>query len=249
MYKLLILDDEILFRQYAKTVLNWRELGFEVYEAGNGATGLEIVEKSGIDLVLADINMPVMDGIEFGKRAKEIKEDISIVIVSGYGEFEFAKKAIQIGVSDYILKPFTKDEIKNVVMKLKESLDDKRGIVKEEGLGKQRLLAKKVKAYVMENFTRSDLTVGEVAKHCFVDTSYIRRAFKKAYDMSISEYILSLRMEKAKELIKGNRLKLAAVCTQVGFEDYNYFSRAFKRYYSISPKKYEINIENRQSHK
>jgi two-component response regulator yesN len=249
MYKLLILDDEILFRQYAKAVLDWEKLGFEVYEAGNGEIGLKILEEQGVDLVLADINMPVMDGIEFGKRAREIKEDISIVIVSGYGEFEFAKKAIQIGVSDYILKPFTEDEIRNVVLKIKKELYNKRGEVQGEGFGKQRVLAEKVKNYVGENYKRSNLTVGEIAKYCCVDTSYIRRAFKKTFNMSISEYILTLRMEKAGELIKRNKLKLTSICNQVGFEDYNYFSRAFKRYHKISPKNYEINIENIQSHR
>ena len=245
MYRLLILDDEILFRRYAGTVLDWQELGFELYEASNGATGLEIVKKFDIDLVLADINMPVMDGIEFGKKAREIKENINIVIVSGYGEFEFAKKAIQIGVSDYILKPFTEDEIKAVVLRIRDIMDDKNGIVRSESIGKEGLLAQRVKAYADENFKRSDLTVGEIAKYCCVDASYIRRAFKKTYNMSISEYILSLRMEKAKELLKGNKLKLSAICNMVGFEDYNYFSRAFKRHYGISPKKYEINLDKR----
>ena len=182
MYRLLILDDEILFRRYAGTVLDWQELGFELYEASNGAAGLEIVKKFDIDLVLADINMPVMDGIEFGKKARKIKENINIVIVSGYGEFEFAKKAIQIGVSDYILKPFTEDEIKAVVLKIRDMMDDKNGIVRSESIGKEGLLAQRVKAYADENFKRSDLTVGEIAKYCCVDASYIRRAFKKTYN-------------------------------------------------------------------
>ena len=124
-------------------------------------------------------------------------------------------------------------------------MDDKNGIVRSESIGKEGVLAQRVKAYADENFKRSDLTVGEIAKYCCVDASYIRRAFKKTYNMSISEYILSLRMEKAKELLKGNKLKLSAICNMVGFEDYNYFSRAFKRHYGISPKKYEINLDKR----
>lgn len=201
MYRLLILDDEILFRQYAEKVLDWEELGFEVYEAGNGQTGLAFVKKYNIDLVLADINMPVMDGIEFCKQAKKIKTDINIVIVSGYGEFEFAKKAIQIGVNDYILKPFTEEEIKEVIIKIRDGLDNKKGIIHSEGSSKQEILAEKIKTYVSENFTRSNLTVREVARYCSVDDSYIRRVFKKTFGMRISEYILSLRMEKAKELL------------------------------------------------
>ena len=99
MYNLLILDDEPLFRQYTRSVIDWQELGFEVFEADNGKAGIDIVKSRDIALVFADINMPIMDGIEFGKIAKKIKPDIYIVIVSRYGEFEFTKKAIKIGVN------------------------------------------------------------------------------------------------------------------------------------------------------
>jgi|GEM_PF-1571246 len=194
-----------------------------------------------------DVNMPIMDGIEFGKIAKKIKPDIYIVIVSGYGEFEFAKKAIKIGVNDYILKPFSEEEIKEVVYKIKDNLDKKYGVIK--GLKKkQGLMAENVKAYIVLNFTRANLSVSEIARHFYVDSSYIRRVFKKAYNMSITEYILNLRMEKAKELLVENNFKLSVICEKVGFEDYNYFSRVFKKYCGISPKVYEINNKDIHSH-
>ena len=240
MYNLLILDDEPLFRQYTRSVIDWQELGFEVFEADNGKTGIDIVKSRDIALVFADINMPIMDGIEFGKIAKKIKPDIYIVIVSGYGEFEFTKKAIKIGVNDYILKPFSEEEIK-------DNLDRTYGVIK--GLKKkQGLMAENVKAYIALNFTRANLSVSEIARHFYVDSSYIRRVFKKAYNMSITEYILNLRMEKAKELLVENNFKLSVICEKVGFEDYNYFSRVFKRYCGISPKVYEINNKNMHNH-
>jgi len=247
MYNLLILDDEPLFRQYTRSVIDWQELGFEVFEADNGKTGIDIVKSRDIALVFADINMPIMDGIEFGRIAKKIKPDIYIVIVSGYGEFEFTKKAIKIGVNDYILKPFSEEEIKEVVYKIKDNLDKKYGVIK--GLKKkQGLMAENVKAYIALNFTRANLSVSEIARHFYVDSSYIRRVFKKAYNMSITEYILNLRMEKAKELLVENNFKLSVICEKVGFEDYNYFSRVFKRYCGISPKVYEINNKNMHNH-
>ena len=120
MLKVLIADDEPHFRIYMEHVLDWNSLGFEV--CGICKNGEEVLQKVKVtypDIVLLDINMPGIDGITLAEQLKQMDSDLNIVFITGYSEFEYARKAVQIGVDEYILKPFSKEELTNVVYKLK----------------------------------------------------------------------------------------------------------------------------------
>lgn len=127
MYKALIVDDEMIFREYLKTILEWENYGIELAgEAKNGEKALELVKKQDYDIVFADISMPVMDGITFCTEALRIKPDLAVVLISGHNEFEYAKSALQMGIRDYILKPFDKEELIKTVVRITDSLDQRR---------------------------------------------------------------------------------------------------------------------------
>lgn len=104
--KVVIIDDEFIMRQGMKHMMNWEEEGFQVVgEATNGREGLDLIEKLMPDIVLADIVMPVLDGIEFSKILKERYPDIQLIILSSYDKFEYVKETLLNGAVDYILKP------------------------------------------------------------------------------------------------------------------------------------------------
>ncbi len=123
MIKIMIVDDEPLFREYLRTSIHWADYGFTIVcEAKNGVEALEKAEQYYPDIVLTDINMPHMDGLELSKKLYSLYPDIGVVLITGHSEFEYARKAVKIGVSDYILKPFEKEELILTLLKFKDTI-------------------------------------------------------------------------------------------------------------------------------
>ena len=127
MYRILLVDDEILVRDAIKENIDWSAIDCElVGDCENGKQAAEFVQEHPVDIVLTDILMPYMDGMELSHFLHDNYPDIVIVIFSGFGEFEYAKKAIQYGVSEYLLKPVTAMELTGVIEKMKEKVDQQR---------------------------------------------------------------------------------------------------------------------------
>ncbi len=125
MYKAIIVDDEKIIREWLSVKVEWQDLGFEVVGTfKNGKEALSFVDDNKVDLVLSDIKMPVMDGIEFVRALRKQGYDKKIILISGFDDFSYAKTAIQNGVSDYILKPVEINEITNSVKAVKTQLDN-----------------------------------------------------------------------------------------------------------------------------
>ena len=126
MLKVMIVDDEYYFREALKVSLDWEELGFTICaEAKNGNDALLKADELSPDIVLVDINMPVMDGLEFVKEIKNKGLDCKIVILTGHSEFQYAKQAVQLGVHNYLLKPVNEKELMESLLDLKELLKEK----------------------------------------------------------------------------------------------------------------------------
>ena len=127
MYRILLVDDEILVRDAIKENIDWKSIDCElVGDCENGKQAAEFVQEHPVDIVLTDILMPYMDGMELSHFLHDNYPDIMIVVFSGFGEFEYAKKAIQYGVSEYLLKPVTALELTGVIEKMKEKVDQLR---------------------------------------------------------------------------------------------------------------------------
>ena len=127
MYRILLVDDEILVRDAIKENIDWKSMDCElVGDCENGKQAAEFVQQHEVDIVLTDILMPYMDGMELSRFLHDNYPDIVIVIFSGFGEFEYAKKAIQYGVSEYLLKPVTAIELTGVIEKMKKKVDQQR---------------------------------------------------------------------------------------------------------------------------
>lgn len=123
MYRVLVVDDEKIEREGIKFLLSREEGEFEISEASNGRQALEILRNEEIDILLTDIKMPHMDGLELAKKAKEKKEELQIVIFSGYNDFSFAQEAIRYGVKEYVLKPVDPDIFSETLEKVRSEID------------------------------------------------------------------------------------------------------------------------------
>lgn len=127
MYKILIVDDEYYFREALKISLPWEKLGFQIVgEAKNGEDALEQMKRLHPDVVMVDINMPIMGGLEFIEEAQANEYTSEYILLTGHSEFSYAKHALQLGVFNYVLKPINEEEIRNSLLELKAHMDDKR---------------------------------------------------------------------------------------------------------------------------
>lgn len=139
MYKVLIVDDEYYFRQALKISLPWSELGFQIAgEAKNGTEALELMPEVEPDVVLVDMNMPIMDGLEFIHKAKELDRKTKFLVLSGHSEFAYARQAVQLGVFNYVLKPINEEELQGSLLDMKELIrTERRGELELDDLRKQ----------------------------------------------------------------------------------------------------------------
>lgn len=127
MLRILIVDDEFIERDGIIFLINKFYFDLDIKECSDGEEALEYIKENPVDILFTDVKMPFMDGLELSKNAKVLYPDLKIVIFSGFGEFEYAKKAISLGVSDYILKPINQLEFKKTIEKaIEEVEEDKR---------------------------------------------------------------------------------------------------------------------------
>ena len=135
-YKVLLVDDEEEVRNAIEQRISWEELGFEVIgKAQNGVKAMEIAEKLQPDVVITDIKMPYMNGLELARNLKEENPGVRILILTGFDEFEYAKEAVHLEIEEYILKPVNANELSECLKRLKNVLDKER----EEKLNVRKL--------------------------------------------------------------------------------------------------------------
>ena len=124
-YKLMIVDDEKVVRDRVVSLIDWQEAGFNVTDAcENGLEAMDAIEKNNPDLIMTDIRMPFMDGLELAEFVQKNYPMIKIVFLTGFDDFNYARKAIDLSVMDYLLKPITAEELKKSLIRIRQRLDD-----------------------------------------------------------------------------------------------------------------------------
>lgn len=140
MYKIMIVDDEDEVREGVKRLTDWERCGFElVGDFSNGRDALEAVERLHPDVVITDINMPYMDGLELTALISGMYRELKIVILTGYEDFVYAKQAIKLKVNEYLLKPINLQEFTDLLMKMKRELDDEQARMEDMSKLRQQL--------------------------------------------------------------------------------------------------------------
>lgn len=123
MLRLMIVDDEYLIRQYIRNCINWEEIGYMIVgELGSAQGALHLVEELQPDVVLTDICMPGLDGLSFSELLKELNPHVRVIAITGYNDFEYAQRGIRVGLDNYLLKPIDEDELRKVMLEVRESI-------------------------------------------------------------------------------------------------------------------------------
>lgn len=254
MYQLVVIDDETRILNGIVKTFPWEKWGYQVVNSfTNSLEALNYVGKNSVDVILTDIYMPGMNGIELTKKLQDIHPKVNVVFMSGFRDFEFARKAIQLGVKQYITKPICKKEILSVFKEIKKELDQNQKVGRNLDSpitsdyphtdtpstyhNKVILLAKK---YVEENIDSASLE--RAAEYVGLSPGYLSKLYRQETNISFSEYLLHVRMVRGMQLLNDVRIRVYEVSYQVGYKYQKNFSREFRRYFGISPSEYREGI-------
>ena len=234
--KILIIDDEPKIRNGLSNLLARRE-GWEIAGAyENAADALKYLAVNQVDVIITDIKMPEISGLELIARIRERDKKTAIIILSGYSNFQFAQRAIELGVSRYLTKPTNPRELICVLEETEKKLGGKQE--KEEDSGKiPNLFVQKAADYIKLNYSEK-ISIKEIADQLYLSPNYLSELFKKHTGKTISEYLTEYRLEKACQLLDHAEYRVGDVSGMVGIHDGRYFSDMFKKKYGMTPTEY-----------
>lgn len=241
MFRVMIVDDEMWLRKGLIASFSWEQYGFCIgAEASNGLEALEFINKELFHLLLVDIKMPYMDGLELMRKLNLRGCEIPLVIaVTGYDDFHFARQCIRLGAFDYILKPVETDELLEVMLQAKNALISSgyHEIQEPENLRIHENLPEVIqeaKKYIMSHFER-DISLTKVAEHVDMNPNYLSSLFRQETGYTFINYLTLLRLTKAKALLKNTNKSITQIAQQVGYLDSKHFYKVFKKWENKTP--------------
>jgi len=241
MIRLLIAEDDDDTRDIMCHVIPWEEHGIRVIaDVADGKRALEQIESELPDIALLDIRMPRMDGIHVAQYIFEHQLPVRVVFLSGYDEFQYAREGLRYGVSDYLLKPCPSEEILCSIKKC--MADKKKEHPPQAEKGSKNAIVNRAIAF-MEAHYSEPLDLNRVAGEVFITPSYLSTILKQNMGMGFADYLNSIRIRHACDLLNQLNLKTYQIAERVGFSDPKYFNRIFKKVCGMTPLEYR----NRQS--
>lgn len=251
MLKVLIVDDEEVVRRGIVMETDWQRIGcMVVAEAQNGQEGFDMVQRYQPDVIVTDIRMPLMSGLEMVKAARDGGCKAKVVFLTAYSDFEYARNALKLGAADYLLKPFEDGELENTILRIcepesgqrnadVETVDESVKAFLELPKGDKSKYVSEALEFVAANLATQDLSVGMIAEHLGLSEGHLSHLFKKETSYTVNAYITRYRIRRAMELLRDCRIKVYEVAEQVGYKDITYFSSVFKKLVGINPSEFQ----------
>lgn len=249
MYRVVVIEDEEAIRKGIIMSIDFSALNcILIGEASNGVEGIKLIQEKKPDIVITDVTMPLMSGIEMIEQTLEY--NYTSIIISGYDEFSYAKKAIKLGVCDYLMKPIDKEELNNVIQSIVSSFDLSSkisGLLKEknqiehiqllETLNKEDHLVDKIMEYINLHYSEK-IFLSDIADVLNYSESLLSKRFRRVTQMTFNEYLNRFRIQKSIEYMKKGTYGLTEISDICGFSDYKYFSTVFKKYTGYTPSQF-----------
>lgn len=245
-YTVFVVEDETLILRNTVKKIEQFDIGFEVAEtAKNGQQAIDLLHKHLPDVIITDIRMPQIDGLQLIQHLSVNYPFVRTIIISGYNDFEYARKAIQYNVKEYLLKPFESEQLYQSLIRIRIELDaeydsivEKMKVLKTTQGDNIEDTIENLKLYLDKNFS-DDIKLGDIARDLNYSFSYLSKWFLKLVGETPSSYIIKLRISRAKHLLQSvQELTVREIGELVGYADQNYFSRIFKQQTGLSPMHY-----------
>ncbi len=255
-YRVFLVDDEIRIREGFKKLFNWKEHGCEIVgEAGDGIQAVNVISEIKPDIVIMDINLPFLSGIEVIRRVKKSSPKTAFIIVSGYDDFLYCREALRLKVEEYILKPVDFHEFAEVLDNLKISMyrnsmeqnmqrtgNNHRTLSREDSETENKRDAPRKQIYYITKYIQEhlseEISLKIIAEEFYMNDNYVSHLFKNEIGVNYLTYLTSVRIEMAKTLLVETDKPISEVAEEVGFRDYRTFNKAFKKIEKVTPSQY-----------
>ncbi len=255
MYRILIADDEPIERMViCKTIRDKFKDQLEVVQAVNGREAIEIFETKKFQIVILDIEMPGINGLEAAQKIRKMDNDCNIIFLTAFDEFNYAKKAITVRALDYLLKPSSEEEIIAIIEEAIRLVEEQKDKDKKKIYDKAKLFEQKSEnldqirtGVVQEEILQfiqlhyiEDISMQDVADAMSYSDAYFCKLFKQCFNKSFTIYLSEYRVEKAKQLLIDITINVKEISDKVGYNDSNYFTKVFKRIVGVTPSEYRM---------
>lgn len=236
-YTVMIVDDDKMVLNGLEKIIDWNAHGFEVSaKVLNGKDAFELQRQKHYDLIITDLKMPMLDGVGLIRKLYEIHDTTPVIVLSAYGEFEYAQEVMKYGVQYYMLKPV--DEIvlcgylSRIVEKLSQGTTVQENVIDSKHFEHQYRISAygtipEVRRYINNHLTEQ-LSLNLLAGIYGFSPVYLGRLFKKETSMSFNDYLRKCRVDKACDLLKNTDDTISDIAIHVGYSDVGYFYKCFK---------------------
>lgn len=253
MYKVVIIDDEPIIVEGISRMISWERFGCHlVATANDGKEGAEVIRKFRPHIVITDIAMPDVDGLTMIAGLKSEFSTMEVSILTGYRNFEYARKAINLGLTRFLLKPSSMEEIEEAISIMVNNLKAKK-IEPEHDISEDdhednrfeneasNFIVNNAMNYIEQNFSHK-ITLCEVAEKTYVSQWHLSKLLNRIMEQNFSEILNSIRIKEAQKLLHEPSLRIGDIAEMVGFVDMAHFSRVFKKNMGISANEYRNTI-------
>lgn len=249
MYKVMIIDDEPIIVEGLSRSIPWEKWDCQVIATANdGVEGKKLISKYKPHIIFMDICMPEISGLDLIAALKSENDLTEISILTGYRDFDFAQRAIRLGITRFLLKPSNMEELEEAIETMCQNLkrkhiygEDEEKKAKVHEAAANSFIVKNAIAYIQENYEKK-VTLSEVAEKTYVSQWHLSKLLNRHTGQSFSEILNNVRIEKAKDLLRDPALRIGDIADEVGFQDMAHFSRVFKKQMGISANEYRNKV-------
>lgn len=243
MWKVMIADDENYMLEAMENLIDWKKMDCQlVFKAKNGQVLLEEVKKNPPDIIITDIKMPLVSGIDVAKYVYEHMIPAKVIILSAYADFQYAQEAIKYDVCGYVIKTSVIEMLPGMIQKaigklappFSETEKENEEYYSDDILGR-------LQKYIDEHYT-DKLNLTQIAQEIHANGSYLSRLYKTKTGNNLFDVINKMKLEKAKEYMSQGK-RIYEIAQMVGFDDVSYFSRVFRKHEGCSPREYENRLK------
>lgn len=229
-----MIDDEQTSFEIVKATIDWKAFDIIPEYAESAADAMEKIKEEIPDIVLTDIMMPGMDGFKLIEWIKANSYNCEIIILTAYGTFEYARKALDFGVTGYLLKPLNEAELKELINKAIYNINQNSRQAGHVNAVNYSLPVRLACEYIDKNY-QEDINLNKISNYVSLSKNYFCNIFKKETGITIWDYLIRIRMEEAKRMLLETEQKTYEISERVGYDDPSYFGRLFKKYTGFTP--------------